>query len=223
MNRNIAYNILLADIPRRANAAADFLSRKQTDPNQILEIQLQKSYPMKKIEINVKAKTPDPSMIAIETDQPEPVKPQSHLFIGRYYHNSNRALQNLIPQLNDLSASESKDTISEGCLIKRAPEVNSNQRNDPLNYFQTSNTNAKSLNIPEEQKKDPVIRKVIGWIENGCADDLTYASFELTNYHKHLMKLHKQKSTVVLRHWKIITLTSLCSGTFAKRSHLQNT
>ena len=31
------------------------------------------------------------------------------------------------------------------------------------------------------------------WIENGCFDDLTYASFELKKYHKHLMRLQIQK------------------------------
>ena len=164
-----------------------------------MEIQLQESNSMKKIEINMKAKTPDPSMLAIEPDQPEPVKPQSHLFIGRYYNNSTDALQNLIPHLNDLLASASNDTISEGYLIKRASEVNSNQQNDPLNYFETSTKNAKPLNIPEDQKKDLVIRKVLYWIENGCADDITYASFELTNYHTHLMRLQKQKA-ILVRH-----------------------
>ena len=88
-------------------------------------------------------------------------------------------------------ASASKDTISEGYLIKRAPEINSIQQDDPLDYFETSTTNAKPLNIPEEQKKDPVVRKVMEWIENGCTDDLTYASFELKKYHKHLMRLDK--------------------------------
>ena len=56
---------------------------------------------------------------------------------------------------------------------------------------------AKPLNIPEEQKKDPVIIKVMEWIENGCTDDLTYASFELKKYHKHLMRLHIQKGILV--------------------------
>ena len=37
MVRVIAYIIVLAHIPGRANAAADFLSRMQTDPCQSLE------------------------------------------------------------------------------------------------------------------------------------------------------------------------------------------
>ena len=66
MDRVIAYNIVLAHIPGKANAAADFLSRMQTDPNESLELQLVYSIPMKQIEIDMKAKTPDASMLAIE-------------------------------------------------------------------------------------------------------------------------------------------------------------
>ena len=161
MDRVIAYNIVLAHIPGRANAAADFLSRMQTDPTQSLELQLHESNPMKEIEIDMKAKTPDASMFVIENDQPEQVEPQPHILSEDVINiiNSNRALQNLIPHLNDLLASASKDTISEGYLMKRAPEINSIQQNDPLNYFETSTTNAKPLNIQKEQKRDPVIRK----------------------------------------------------------------
>ena len=199
MDRVIAYNIVLAHIPGRANAAADFLSRMQTDPTQSLELQLHESIPMKEIEIDMKAKTPDASMLAIENDQPEQVEPQPHILSEDIINiiNSNSTLQNLIPHLNDLLASASKDTISEGYLIKRAPELNSIQQNDPLNYFETSTTNVKPLNIQEEQKKDPVLRKVMEWIENGCTDDLTYASFELKKYYKHLMRLHIQKGILV--------------------------
>ena len=180
MDRLIAYKIILAHIPGRANAAADFLSRMQTDPTQSLELQLDESIAMKEIEIDMKAKTPDASMLALESDQPEQVQPQPHILSEdiKNFINSNHALQNLVPHLNDLLASASKATISEGYLIKRASEINSIQRNNPLNYFETSTTNAKPSNIQEQQKKDPVIRKVMDWIGSGCTDDLTYAPFD---------------------------------------------
>ena len=132
MDRVIAYNIVLAHIPGRANAAADFLSRMQTDPTQSLELLLHESIPMKEIELDMKAKTPDASMLAIEPDQPEPVEPQSHILSEDIINiNSNHALQNLLNHFNDLLASASKDTISE--LLSTA--------------------NAKPSNIPEEHKK----------------------------------------------------------------------
>ena len=66
-----------------------------------------------------------------------------------------------------------------------------------MNYFETSTTNAKPLNIQEEQKKDRVMRKVKDWIENGCTDDLAYASFELKKHHKHLMRLQIRKGILM--------------------------
>ena len=39
------------------------------------------------------------------------------------------------------------------------------------------------------------------WIEIGCTDDLTYASFELKKYHKHLMRLHIQKGILVRQYF----------------------
>ena len=49
MDRVIAYNIVLAYTPGRANAAADFLSRLQTDSTQSLELQVHESILMKKL------------------------------------------------------------------------------------------------------------------------------------------------------------------------------
>ena len=197
--RVIAYNTVFAHIPGRANAEENFLSRMQTNPTQSLELQLHDSIPVKEIEIDMKTKIPGVSMSAIESDQPEQVEPEPHILSEDIITiiNSNHALQNLFLHLNDLLAFASKDTISEGYLITRAPEINSIQQNDSLNHFETSTTNAKPLNIPAEQKKDPMIRKVMDWIENGCTDDLIYASFELKKYHKHLLRLQIHKGILV--------------------------
>ena len=75
MDRVIAYNIVLAHIPGKANVAADFLSRMQTDPNESLELQLVDSIQVKQIEIDMKAKTPDASMLTIESVQEVETKP----------------------------------------------------------------------------------------------------------------------------------------------------
>ena len=66
-----------------------------------------------------------------------------------------------------------------------------------MNYFQVSNLNSKALDIETEQKKYPVLRKVMTWIDTGCNDDLTYASLELRKYYKHLTRLQMQKGISV--------------------------
>ena len=40
------------------------------------------------------------------------------------------------------------------------------------------------MDVQTEQKKDPSLRKVVSWIQNGCNDEITYSSFELKKYHE---------------------------------------
>ena len=196
MDRVIAYNIVLAHIPGKANAAADFLSRMQTDPNESLELQLVDSIPMKQLEINMKAKTPDVAMLAIESVQEIEAKPAVPKDLIEKIQ-SNDALQHLIPNLNEILKSASNDQTPELYAIKRATEINSIQEKDPMNFFQVSSLNSKALDIETEQKKDPVLRKVMTWIDTGCNDDLTYASLEFRKYYKHLTRLQMQKGILV--------------------------
>ena len=199
MDRVIAYNNVLPHIPGRAKAAADFLSNMQTDPSQTLELQLLDSIPMKQVAIDMKAKTPDASMFSIEqpeTQQKEPNQP-GILRDLLYQLHTNDTLQNLMPNLNEILDSASpKETIELYSLI-RTSEFNSIQDKDPLHYFETKNSNTGVMDIQTEQQKDPALRKVISWIQNGCDDDITYASFEFKKYHKHLSRLQIQKSIVM--------------------------
>ena len=107
MDRVIAYNRVLAHISGRANAAADFLSRIQTNPTQSLELQLHEPIPMKGIERDMKAKNPDVSMLAIESDRPEQVEAQPHILSEDIINiiNSNHALQ------KDLQRCKQQQTI----------------------------------------------------------------------------------------------------------------
>ena len=196
MDRVIAYNKVLAHIPGKANAAADFLSRMQTDPNGSLKLQLADSIPMKQIEIEMKAKTPDASMLAIESVQEveaKPTVPQDRIEKIQ----SNDKLQSLIPLLDEILKSASYDQKPELYAIERPTEINSIQEKDPMKYFQVSNLNSKALDIETEQKKDLVLRKVMTCFDTGCTDDLTYASFELRKYYKHLTRLQMQKGILV--------------------------
>ena len=196
MARVIAYNIILAHIPGKANPAADFLSRMQTDSNESLELQLVDSIPMKQIKIDMKAKTPDVAMLAIESIQEIEAKPLvPNDLIDKI--RSNDALQSLIPNLEEILKSASIDQKPEVYTIKRATEINSIQEKDPMNYFQVSNLNSKALDIETEQKKEPVLRKVMISSDTGCNDDLTYASLELRKYYKHLTCLQIQKGILV--------------------------
>ena len=52
----LSFNILIAHIPGKANSAADFLSRMQTDPSLCLSIKLTDRVPIREIEVETEAK-----------------------------------------------------------------------------------------------------------------------------------------------------------------------
>ena len=80
MDRVFEYICVLAHIPGRANAAADFLSTIQTDPSQSLEIQYLDSITLKQNDFDMKTEIPDTSMLSIEW----PETPQKNQFHQQY-------------------------------------------------------------------------------------------------------------------------------------------
>ena len=107
---------------------------------------------MKQIEIDMRAKTPDASMPPIESVQEVDVKPTCLEDLIEKIQ-SNDALQNLIPNLNEILKSASDDQEPELYAIKRAAEINSIQGKGSMNYFEVSNSNAKALDFEAEEKK----------------------------------------------------------------------
>ena len=61
--------ILLAHISGKANSAADFLSRMQTDPTLTFSFKLSDRIPIQEIEIETKAKAPDVALSDISSRQ----------------------------------------------------------------------------------------------------------------------------------------------------------
>ena len=58
-DRGVAFNMVVAHFHGKANAAADFLSRLQSDPNGTIELKLTDRIPIREVEIDVRAKIPD--------------------------------------------------------------------------------------------------------------------------------------------------------------------
>ena len=65
LDRVLAYNIALAHIPGKANVAADYISRIQTDPDNAIELAMSDSIPVREVKISLSAKTPDVALSAI--------------------------------------------------------------------------------------------------------------------------------------------------------------
>ena len=59
LDRVLSFNIVVGHIPGAANAAADFLSRMNNDPNETITLEITDRIPFKEIEVSTTAKTPD--------------------------------------------------------------------------------------------------------------------------------------------------------------------
>ena len=62
----MSYNLVIAHIPGRANYAADFLSRIQSDLSTTLQLKLTDRIAVREIEIESIAKTPDASLSSVD-------------------------------------------------------------------------------------------------------------------------------------------------------------
>ena len=67
LDRLLSYNLVIAHIPGRSNCAADFLSRIQTDPSQTIQLKLSDRIPVKEIEVETIAKSPEVFLSCLET------------------------------------------------------------------------------------------------------------------------------------------------------------
>ena len=65
LDRVLSYNLVIAHIPGRAIYAADFLSRSQTDSAQTMKLKLTDRIPIREIEIESTAKTPDVALSSL--------------------------------------------------------------------------------------------------------------------------------------------------------------
>ena len=99
----------------------------QTDPIQSLELHCVASIPLKQIEIDMKAKTPDASMLTIESTEEFQRKPTVPKELIEKIP-SNDTLQNLIPNLNETLQSQSDGQKPYLYAVKRAFEMISAQK-----------------------------------------------------------------------------------------------
>ena len=148
---------------------------------------------MKHFEPNKKVKKPDASMLSIKTGSisnaiRHPKKPKDLM----EQLLANDVFQTLVPNMKKFLESASPKKIIELFAIGRVLVLNSIQTNDTLSFFEKSNSNTRVIDIQTEQEKYPAIRKVLPAFKK---DDITYAAFELTNYHRSNWRLQLQKKS----------------------------
>ena len=201
LDRLLSYNLVIAHIPGRANYAADFLSRVQTDPDQTIQLKLSDRIPVQEIEVETIAKSPDVMLCSMAN------------FSNLFDNNREQTDQNIISCLKQtglddglLSQVESHvNKINDQAeipttvrIISKPTQVNAVLMNDPKDSLKNISDKLEPLNLEAEQQKDQVIKKVIEWIKKNKVDDLKYASFELKKYGKQFNRL-KIQSNILYR------------------------
>ena len=192
LDRILLFKLVIAHIPGRANYAADFLSRVQTDPSQTIQLKLTDRIPVKEIEIKTVAKSPDVSLSCLET------------FESLFSSNSSQIGQNVISELKQKGISDDlllqiqlqtktntePDDISGLIRLKYCKnEINAILMRDPSDQLNDLLEKLNPLDLKVEQAKDEVIKNVVQWKLQNHIDDLQYASFALKKYKKQFERL----------------------------------
>ena len=181
-DRILSFNLVIAHIPGRANYAADFLSPVPADPSQTIQLKLTDRIPVKKIEIETAAKSPDVSLSCLET------------FESLFSSNSSQIGQNVISELMQKEISDDllmqiqvqtktntePNDISGLIRLKYCKnEINAILMRDPSDQLNDLLEKLNPLDLKKEQTKDEVIKRVVQWKLQNHIDDLQYASFAL--------------------------------------------
>ena len=186
LDRVLSFNILLAHIPGKANSAADFLSRMQTDPSLSIQIKLADHVPIREIEIETAAKTPDVALSNIEavSSFPDELPALDQNFLNQL------KIHGLYDQFLAKQPADVHDVIVHGLFsLKPVPQMNLIASNDFEDVLTDLPNRIHPLNLKEEQRKDEVITEVFTWLQNGKPDESLHLPIALRKYRKQFNRL----------------------------------
>ena len=187
MDRVLSFNILLAHFPGKANSAADFVSRMQTDPNLTLQIKLTDHVPLREIEIETEAKAPIVSLSNISETAPfseelQPVVDEQFI--------SQLKAHGLYEQFLARQPSDESDIhLTDFFFLSSIPQVNLIKINDFEDVLNDLPSRTQPLDLVQEQQNDEVIREVVLWKNWGNPDASLNLPLASRKYRKHFNRL----------------------------------
>ena len=159
----LSFNFVLGHISGKANAAADYLSRIHVNPNTKLKLKLSDRIPIRDIEVEVLAQTPDNSLTTLTTAVNVP--------------------------LITIDSEETCSTIELNSFIEpKDQSINKLSEENPLDKFELSEC-LKAIDMFNEQSKDQDIQKAWNWLKKKEPPISMYGSYDLQKYHKQLSRL----------------------------------
>ena len=192
LDRVLAYNIALAHIPGKANVAADYISRIQTDPDNAIELAMSDSIPVREVKISLSAKTPDVALSAITECENMFEKSEDQVFDTELTDKLKKEgiYDAMLSQLKNQGISiNSTEPRSDIMKIQFKPEMNALELQNPLDSFPDIAKLSNPFSLVEEQQEEKDIVKVIGWLSKNEVDNSRYLSFELRKYRKQFPRL----------------------------------
>ena len=187
LDRVLSFNILLAHIPGKANSAADFLSRLQTDPNLTLQIKLTDHVPVREIEIETEAKAPNVSLsniteVAPFSDELQPAVDEQFI--------TQLKAHGLYDQFIAKQHGDDPDIHITGFFsLSSIPQGNLIETNDFEDILNDLPNRTQPLDLVQEQQNDEVIREVVSWKNRGNPDESPNLPLALRKYRKQFNRL----------------------------------
>ena len=184
LDRLLSFNLVIAHIPGKINYAADFLSRVQTDPAQTLELKLTDKIPIREIEVETTAKTPDVLVNSIELIEQIFEVQTPTLSTDIYLQLKQQGVSDdLLKQIQMQTKDQPTKNECLGLIRFKAKitEINAVKMHDPKDCLNDVLERLEPLDLVQEQAKDEVIKEVLKWKKDSKIPDLKYASFALKN------------------------------------------
>ena len=182
----MSFNILLAHIQGKANSAADFLSRMQTDPNLTLQTKLTDHVPVREIEKETEAKAPNVSSSNIS--EIAPFSEELQLAIDEQFITQLKThfyLYDLYDQFIAKQPSDNPDIHITGFFsFSSIPQVNLIKTNDFEDILNDLPNRTQPLDLVQEQQNDEVIREVVSWKNRGNPVESPILPLALRKYRK---------------------------------------
>ena len=181
LDRVLSFNLVIAHIPGRANYAADFLSRMQTDRSAKMSLKLTDKIPIKEVHIDTTAQIPDVMVNLISWNEDD-FDTTERKFIEQL------RMCGLFDQYVEQTKNEVGTDI-KGFLQLKKPEINEVHYNNPLDVLSDITDRMQPLNLYSEQQQDEDIRKIIRWKKDNVTADLTYECKTVRKYFKQINRL----------------------------------
>ena len=191
-----AFNIVVTHIPGKANAAAEFLSRLQSNPNETIELKLTDKIPIREIEIDVRAKLPDNTINELFADNlPVDLLHVVDINTLKTLKQSGHYAQ-AVNQLKSLTSDRELQLTKNS---RKITEMNATQHINTMDDYPELKTTI--TNLKKEQNSDSVIANVLKWMETESAPTTNIYSIGEQKYLKQLRRLNTENGTLYRRYF----------------------